>query len=112
MSDETGRVRRILEATYARTRSGIIVWKESMQREHGFEATVGDGTLFCGTADDDGVAPYEFVILGENGVEAGRIEGPGGVSGVDVRALYRLIEDRVYGIDDVLNDVEKGLGLD
>jgi len=111
MSSEIDRIDRILKRAVELTRSRQLEW-DAGERLYGYYAPVPGGILFVGSADGDGVGPWEFAVLSPEGRAVDELRTDHRPETFEaVHGLYDTAQKRVEGTEGVLDDVERGLGL-
>lgn len=105
MTDDLGRARQVLSKTLERTQAGRLPWTQS-RRTEAYDVYLPSGTLEVATVDDDGVAPYEFIIYSnsESSEAVYRIDsGNSPELEADIRELRELAARQVRGVDETLD---------
>lgn len=131
MSERRDRDRRdaILDQLIARTENGSQHWQKTSM-PWSFTSEIGPAEAEVGSQDGDDLAPFRLTIRSSSGIDAEEVRtqalprretlmDPMGLrqSAVQERnakldRLYTLAKRQVYGLDEVLAEVEKELGIE
>jgi hypothetical protein len=111
------RARRILGRVNERTQRREVQWEIDPDAEAAYRTRIGAGWARILSEDEDGVAPYRFVLVGSNDAEAVSLRSLQSEAqtakelNLELVELYRTVRSQVLGIDEVLRDFESELGL-
>jgi hypothetical protein len=118
MHQDQDRLRKIAQAVLDKTEQGELEWKRRGASTNHFFTALGDRPLAIWSEDEDDVAPFRLSFGNERQVEIAYLESiMGATQAADqehnrmLTSLYRAAKSQAFGIDRVLDNLERDLGL-
>jgi hypothetical protein len=116
LSDEASDYERavaVLRLVLARTMSKGLDWEPLTNRSNAFDVTLPSGTVEVGTADNDGVSPFDFRIYSRSPEfelvhRIDTRENP--ELSTEIERLWRIVKRQVSGVDATLEGLLRDLG--
>lgn len=112
------RLRKIGRAVLAKTESGELTWERNGESTNHFLADLRGRPMAIWSEDEDDVAPFRLSFGNENRDEIAHLESIMGATQHDdqehnrmLGAIYRAAKSQALGVNRVLDDLERDLGL-